>query len=98
MKTKVLSNVAMPIWKIAATVIGLDARRDAERRLRAARRDQRDLVADAQAQVLGEPRADRHALPGVEAVERALGDMALDAGQALEIGLANAAHQRAGRN
>ena len=69
---KVLSNVAMPIWKIAATGIGLDARRDAERRLRAVRRDQRDLVADPQAQMLGELGADRDALPGVEAVERAL--------------------------
>ena len=72
MKTKVLSNVAMPIWKIAATVIALDPRRDAERRLRAARRDQRELVAEPQAQMLGEPRADRDALPGVEAVERCL--------------------------
>ncbi len=72
MKTKVPSNVAMPIWKIAATDIALHPRRDAERRLRAVRRDQGDLVADAQAQMLGEPRADRDALPGVEAVERAL--------------------------
>ena len=44
--------------------------------------------------MLGEPRADSHALPGVEAVERALGDVALDARQALEVGLAYAAHQR----
>ena len=70
MKTKAPSKVAMPIWKIAATVIGFHARRDAERRLRAARRDQRDLVADAQAQMLGELGADRHALARVEAVER----------------------------
>ena len=52
----------MPIWKMAATVIGLDARRDAERRLGAVRRDDRDLIADPHAEPLGELRADRDAL------------------------------------
>ena len=47
--------------------------------------------------MLGELGADRHALAGVEAVERALDDMALDARQARQIAAANAAHQRARR-
>ena len=60
-------------------------------------RDDRHLVADPQAQVLGELGADRDALPRVEPVERALGDVAGDARQALEVLLADAAHQRARR-
>ena len=47
--------------------------------------------------MLGELRADRDALPVVEAGERPLRDVAGDAGQALEILPADAAHQRAGR-
>ena len=47
--------------------------------------------------MFGELGADRHALAGVEAVERALDDVAGDSRQALQIAPANAAHQRAGR-
>src|ERR1700722_2563052 len=58
--------------------IALHARRDAERRLRAMGRDDRDLVTGPQAQMLGKLGADRHALAGIKAVERALDDMPLD--------------------
>ena len=68
-----------------ADLIGLHARRDAERRLRAVRGDQRDLVADAQRQPLGELGADRRLAGRVEAVERALEQVLPDARQALEV-------------
>ena len=47
--------------------------------------------------MFGKLGADRHALAGIKAVERALDDVPLDSGQALEIAPANAAHQHAGR-
>ncbi len=47
--------------------------------------------------MLGELGADGEALPRVEPVERALDDVAGDARQTLEVLLADAAHQRAGR-
>ena len=47
--------------------------------------------------MFGKLGADRHALAGVKPVERALNDVALDTRQALKIGAANAAHQRARR-
>ena len=50
-------------------LVGLDARRRAHRRDRAARRDQRDVVAGAQRELVGEPPADRDALPVVEAFQ-----------------------------
>ena len=78
-------------------LVRLDARRRAHRRHRAARSHQRDAVAHAQRQLIGQPPPDRHALPGVEAFERALPDVVGDGGQLGEIGGAHAAHQHARR-
>ena len=43
-------------------LVGLDARRRPHRRHRAARRHQREIVAGAQRELIGEPAADHHAL------------------------------------
>ena len=48
MKMKVLSKVVMPIWENGGDRIGLHARRDAERRLRAMRGNNGDFVARAE--------------------------------------------------
>ena len=76
-------------------LVGLDARRRAHRRHRAARRHQRDAVAGAQRELVGEPPADHDALPLVEAFQRALLDVAGDRGELVEVGAADAAHQHA---
>ena len=49
-------------------LVGLDARRRAHRGHRALRRHQRDAVAGMQRQLIGEPAADRDALPLVKAL------------------------------
>ena len=67
-------------------LVGLDARRRAHRRHRAARRHQRDVVAGAQRQLIGQPAADHHALTLVEALERALLDVVGDGAELAEIG------------
>ena len=66
-------------------LVGLDARRRAHRRHGAARRDQRHAVAGAQRELIGEPPADHHALPLVEAFERALLDVLGDRGELVEV-------------
>ena len=58
---------------------------------------QRDAVAGAQRELIGEPAPDRHALAVVEAFERALPDLVGDRGKLGKIGAAHAAHQHAGR-
>ena len=58
--------------------------------------EERHLVADLHAEGLGQLLADRQPGVVVETVERPLPDIALDAGQALEVGLRDAAHQGAG--
>ena len=60
------------------------------------RRDQRDVVAEHEAEVVGQARADRDALAVVEAVERALPDVVGDDRELAEVLAADAAHQRAG--
>ena len=55
------------------------------------------MVADPRAEPLGELLADRDPRARVELVERALNDVAGHARQALEVGLADAAHERAAR-
>src|SRR5579872_3387554 len=75
--------------------IGLDARRDAKGSLRAARRDDCDAVADAQAQMLSKAHADRYALGVVESIKRTEGNVAADARQALQVSLAHAASENA---
>ena len=77
--------------------IGLDARRRAERRHVAVRRDQRDHVAEHEAEIV-RPCAGRwrRLRRLVEADERALLDVAGDDGELAEIVAADAAHQRAG--
>ena len=77
-------------------LVGLDARRRAHRRHRAARRNQRDVVAGAHRQLIGEPPPDREALPVVETFERALLEIVGDRGELDQIGGADAAHQHAG--
>ena len=62
------------------------------------RRHQRDAVAGMQRQLIGEPAADRDALPFVKAFERALLDVLGDRGEVVEIVGADAAHQHAGRH
>ncbi len=66
-------------------LVDLDARRGAHRRHRAARRDQRDVVAGAQRELIGEPAPDRDALPFVEAFERALLDVVGDRGKLVQV-------------
>ena len=78
-------------------LVGLDARRRPHRRDRPAWRDQRDHVAHAQGQLIGEPAPDRDALPFVEAIEGALADVVSNRRQLAEIGGTHAAHQHAGR-
>ena len=77
-------------------LVGLDARRRAHRRHRAARRDQREAVAGAQRQLVGEPAADRDALPVVEAFQGSLLDVVGDRRQLVEIVGADTAHEHAG--
>jgi hypothetical protein len=81
----------------AGDLVGLDARHGAHRGDGAARRHQGDGVAGVQRQELGEPLADHHRLPLVEAVERAAGDVAGDRAEPRQIGGAHAAHLHPGR-
>jgi hypothetical protein len=74
-------------------LVGLDARRRAERGDCAARRHQRDGIADIDAQGIGKARADGYALGGVEAVERAEADIVGDQAQRLDAVLLDAAHE-----
>ena len=77
------------------TRVGLHARRDAERRHVAFGRDELDLVADAEAEVLGHARADQHAVAGGERDEIAALDVVRDELEPGEVVRRNAAHQRA---
>ena len=79
----------------AGDAVGLDARRDTERRDVAARRDQRDLHAGDEPHLLGQPRADDDAVPAVVMLERAVGQGLRDDGQRFEVRRAHAAHEHA---
>ncbi len=57
---------------------------------------QRDAIARAQRQLIGQPAADRHAFGIVEALKRALLDPIADGGKPGEVVAAHAAHQHAG--
>ena len=78
-------------------IVGLDARRRAERRHRTARRDQRHAIACPHRELVGEPAADHDALAFVEALERALADIAGDRPEPDEVLGAHAVHQDAVR-
>jgi len=77
--------------------ISLYPRRRTHRGHGAARGNERDVVGGPQRQLIGEAASDGDALPVVEAVERALLDLAADRRQRGEIGAAHAAHQHAAR-
>ena len=75
--------------------IGLDARRDAKGRGRPPRCQHRDRIAHAHAELLGHLGADGDAACGVEPLQRAAPHIARNAREALDVFLANAAHQGA---
>jgi hypothetical protein len=79
----------------AGDLVGLDARRHPHGRHRAARRHQRDAVADLQRQLLAQAFADQHPLPVVESLERSALDVVGDGRQLGDLGGAHAAHQHA---
>ena len=95
MKMKAPSKFAMPTLKMAETCTS-SARRDAERGLRAVGGEERDLVAGAQAQVLGELGADGDALALSKPSSEPCMILAATPGSRFEIGLANAAREAAG--
>jgi hypothetical protein len=70
--------------------IGFDARRGADGRHIAIGRNQRDQIAELQAEIFGHARADGHAFGGVKIVERALPQIAGDKGHLGEVGSAHA--------
>ena len=76
--------------------IGLGARRRAEGRRRAARRNERDRIADVDAQHVGKARADGDAGALAEPVEAAEADVVGDERQRAQSFLGHAAHERAG--
>ena len=86
----------MPTSKIADDRIGLDARRRAERRDVAVRRDQGDRVAERQAEILGQARADRDALAGSKPTSVPCLMLSATSVELAEVVAADAAHQRAG--
>ena len=73
--------------------VRLDARRRAHRRHRAARRNQSQIIANLQRQLVGKSAADGDALALVESVERALLDVVGDRTELGKVGAPNAAHQ-----
>ncbi len=77
--------------------IAFHPRRRAERGRGAARRKQRHIIADLDVEVVREPRAERDAILVVEAIEGAEADIAGDRLQLLEVGLAQAPNESAGR-
>ena len=77
--------------------IALHPGRRAERGGGATRGEQRDLVADLHIELVGKPAPERHPRVLVEAVKGAEADIVGDGLEFFEVGLAQAAHQRAAR-
>ena len=76
-------------------LVRLDTRRNVPRRHGSARRDQRDVVAGTQRQLIGKPASDGDPLSPLKCTERALLDVVGDRGELVEIIGTNAANEHA---